>query len=80
MNSGAALFYLIESAIAIRELDSLSTPAKFVYGFVGREQSLMQEAQCNPRAPCIRPDVGGCSLSEVVISLLLSAAHILSQL
>lgn len=34
MNSGAVLFYLMESAIAIRELDSLS-PLKFIYGFVG---------------------------------------------
>lgn len=34
MDSGAGLCYLIESASAIRELESLS-PLKFIYGFVG---------------------------------------------
>lgn len=34
MNSGAGLCYLIEPAIAIRELESLS-PLKFIYGSVG---------------------------------------------
>lgn len=38
LNSGAVQFCLIESAIAIRELDPLSS-LKCVYGFVGREQS-----------------------------------------
>lgn len=79
MNSGAVLFYLMESAIAIRELNSLS-PLKFIYGFVGREQGLMQEAQCNLRAPRVRPDVRECLLSGLVISLPLGAAHILAQL
>lgn len=40
----------------------------------------MQEARCNLRAPQVRPDARGRLLSGSVISLLLGAAHVLTQL
>lgn len=79
MNSGAVLFYRIVCR-SNRGMRFSSSPPKFIYGSEKQEQSLVQEARCNLRAPWVRPDVRGCLLSGLVISLLLGAAHVLAQL